>query len=150
MQKNPMLVVNYIKSTFDVLISLKLEDDLSLLEERNVNGPRKKKRNYNKPRPDDDHYINSSRGGHGAPEIGGAMDSMRSADVVIDQEQYISEPTSSNVTSREGPPKEYEEIIQNLEADVRKHIRIEQQLKLHIETVEGQLDQLELENERLA
>lgn len=54
------------------------------------------------------------------------------------------------MTSREGPPKEYEEIIQNLEGDVRKHIRIEQQLKLHIETVEGQLDQLELENERLA
>lgn len=77
------------------------------------------------------------------------MDSMRSADVVIDHEQYISEPTSSNVTSREGPPKEYEEIIQALEGDIRKHIRIEQQLKLHIETVEGQLDQLELENERL-
>ena len=77
------------------------------------------------------------------------MDSMRSADVVIDNEQYVSEPTSSNMTSREGPPKEYEEIIQTLEGDIRKHIRIEQQLKLHIETIEGQLDQLELENERL-
>lgn len=85
MQTNPMLVVNYIRSTFDVLLNLKLEEDLSILEERHVNGPRKKKRsNQYKPRPDDDHYINSSRGGHGAPEIGGAMDSMRSADVVID------------------------------------------------------------------
>lgn len=32
---------------------------------------------------------------------------------------------------------------------MRKHIRIEQQLKLHIETVEGRLDELEGENEKL-
>jgi hypothetical protein len=36
-----------------------------------------------------------------------------------------------------------------LEADVRKHIRIEQQLKLHIESIEYQLDELENENEKL-
>ncbi len=33
---------------------------------------------------------------------------------------------------------------------MRKHIRIEQQLKLHIETIEGRLDELEAENEKLA
>ena len=35
---------------------------------------------------------------------------------------------SSNMSSmshREGPPQVYEEMIQTLEADVRKHIRIE-------------------------
>jgi predicted RNase H-like nuclease (RuvC/YqgF family) len=37
-----------------------------------------------------------------------------------------------------------------LEAEVRKHIRIEQQLKIHVENVEGQLDSLEMENEKLA
>jgi prefoldin subunit 5 len=37
-----------------------------------------------------------------------------------------------------------------LEGEVRKHIRIEQQLKLHIETIEGRLDELEAENEKLA
>ena len=59
-------------------------------------------------------------------------------------------PASSSLgTSRDGPPKVYEEIIQGLEADVRKHIRIEQQLKLHIETVEGRIDELEAENEKL-
>lgn len=79
------------------------------------------------------HYINSSRGGHGAPV--GNIDNHRLA---MDSDRpNLSEPSSSLVTSREFPPKEYEEIIQGLEADVRKHIRIEQQLKLHIETVEG-------------
>lgn len=37
-----------------------------------------------------------------------------------------------------------------MEGEVRKHIRIEQQLKLHIETIEGRLDELEAENEKLA
>jgi hypothetical protein len=33
--------------------------------------------------------------------------------------------SSSIRTQRDGPPKVYEEIIISLEADVRKHIRIE-------------------------
>ena len=33
-----------------------------------------------------------------------------------------------------------------MEADVRKHIRIEHQLKLHIEQVEDRVDELEREN----
>ena len=36
--------------------------------------------------------------------------------------------------------------MQKLEADVRKHIRIEHQLKLHIEQVEDRVDELEREN----
>ena len=39
-------------------------------------------------------------------------------------------------------------MIQGLEADVRKHIRVEQQLKLHIEGIEYRLDELENENEK--
>jgi len=40
-------------------------------------------------------------------------------------------------------PRVYEEMIQQLEADVRKHIRIEHQLKLHIESVEDRVEELE-------
>ena len=40
-------------------------------------------------------------------------------------------------------PQVYEEIIQQLEADIRKHIRIEHQLKLHIESVEDRVEELE-------
>ena len=42
-------------------------------------------------------------------------------------------------------PRVYEEIIQGLEADVRKHIRIEHQLKLHIESIEDRVEELEKE-----
>ena len=41
------------------------------------------------------------------------------------------------------PPKEYEHIIQKLEADIRTHIRVEQQLKLHIETVHSKMEEME-------
>lgn len=54
----------------------------------------------------------------------------------------------SSFTQREDPPKVYEEMIQNLEAEVRKHIRIEQQLKLHIESIESRVDELETEIEK--
>lgn len=64
-------------------------------------------------------------------------------------EDYQNEGNSSVRTSRDGPPKVYEEIIIGLEADVRKHIRIEQQLKLHIESIESRVDELEAENETL-
>ena len=43
----------------------------------------------------------------------------------------------------------YEKLIQDLEADVRKHIRIQQQLKLHIEGVEDRVEELENENDSL-
>lgn len=43
------------------------------------------------------------------------------------------------------PPMEYEEIIQKLEADIRKHIRIQNQLKLHIESLQGKVDENEKE-----
>ena len=46
-------------------------------------------------------------------------------------------------------PEMYEKLIQDLEADVRKHIRIQQQLKLHIESVEDRVEEVELENEQL-
>lgn len=43
-------------------------------------------------------------------------------------------------------PIVYETIIQELEADIRKHIRLEQQLKLHIEQIEEVCEQLEVDN----
>ena len=147
---NPAIIVEYIKSSFDILLNLRVED--ALQEERiqqeeeednrHQHGPKKPKKRQNQhseeEEEDEQHYINSSRGGHGAHD----SDMIRPAESI---------PASSIGSSREGsgPPKVYEEIIQGLEADVRKHIRIEQQLKLHIETVEGRLDELESDNERL-
>lgn len=42
---------------------------------------------------------------------------------------------SESVRSMDEPPKDYETMLQKYEAEVRNHIKIEQQLKLHIECV---------------
>ena len=48
----------------------------------------------------------------------------------------------------EGPvPEKYEKLLQKLESDVRTHIRVEQQLKLHIESMQAQLDEAQSLNQ---
>jgi hypothetical protein len=48
---------------------------------------------------------------------------------------------------KEGPPHEYEEAIQKLEGDVRMHIRVEQQMRLHIENLQQKIEDTEREND---
>ena len=47
------------------------------------------------------------------------------------------------------PPEIYEEMIQKLEADVRNHIKVEQQMKLHSDSVLDKLEDKEKEYDAL-
>ena len=69
------------------------------------------------------------------------------SDSYYDQSQSQMTSQRSHFTSIEGPPKIYEEVMRQLEADIRKHIRIEHQLKLHIESVEDRVEELEREQD---
>lgn len=91
-----LVIIDYIRSSMDILLNLKIEEAVN---------DRKQDKKY-------DSYINSSRGGHGAMSNDCLAESERSSNM-------------SQMSSRDGPPQVYEEIIQTLEADVRKHIRIE-------------------------
>ena len=50
---------------------------------------------------------------------------------------------SESVVSGDEAPSEYESMLQKYEAEVRNHIKIEQQLKLHIECVQDKLEDQE-------
>ncbi len=50
-----------------------------------------------------------------------------------------TEETESALSGDEAP-SEYESMLQKYEAEVRNHIKIEQQLKLHIECVQDKLE----------
>lgn len=50
---------------------------------------------------------------------------------------------TESLRSMDDPPKDYEQMLQKYEAEVRNHIKIEQQLKLHIECVQDKLDDCE-------
>ena len=58
----------------------------------------------------------------------------------------LASQQSSVVSSGPICPSVYEKMIQDLEADVRKHIRIQQQLKLHIESMEDEMELMEDSN----
>ena len=67
-----------------------------------------------------------------------------------DVDEVMSSKFKSSIDEQQSCPAVYEKLIQDLEADVRKHIRVQQQLKLHIEGVEDRLEELEVENEQMA
>ena len=52
-------------------------------------------------------------------------------------------------TETDAIPVEYETCLQKLENDVRKHIRTEQQLKLHVEQTQLQLEEAYKESVRI-
>lgn len=56
---------------------------------------------------------------------------------------------SSTFKSIDLPPKEYEQQLQQYEAEVRNHIKVEQQLKLHIEVLNERIEDFEKEKEEL-
>lgn len=44
-----------------------------------------------------------------------------------------------------GPPSVYEKIIQKLESDIRGHIRLEHEMKIHMDYLEGKVEKFEKE-----
>ena len=52
---------------------------------------------------------------------------------------------ATKVTAKGEPPKEYEKIIQKLEADIRGHIRLEHEMKIHMDYLEAKVEKFEKE-----
>lgn len=48
-----------------------------------------------------------------------------------------------NKSKLKEPPKEYERIIQKLEADIRGHIRLEHEMKIHMDYLEAKVEKFE-------
>lgn len=62
-----------------------------------------------------------------------------------DKQREISVKSCSikdSVVSIPYAPKEYEDMLIQLEADIRSHIQCEQQLQLHIEVTQDKYDQV--------
>lgn len=64
------------------------------------------------------------------------------------QEKPTKNISHHSETSSVEPPKEYELMLQKLEAEVRNHIRVEQQLKLQLETMQFKMEELENSNKK--
>ncbi len=53
--------------------------------------------------------------------------------------------TKSAKNQNVGPSTTYESIIQKLEADIRGHIRLEHEMKIHMDYLEGKVEKFEKE-----
>lgn len=62
---------------------------------------------------------------------------------LVDDDAGDRADESESVVSGDEAPSEYESMLQKYEAEVRNHIKIEQQLKLHIECVQDKLEDQE-------
>ncbi|OMJ94641.1 hypothetical protein SteCoe_2133 [Stentor coeruleus] len=61
------------------------------------------------------------------------------------KKDYLTQDKSELLQRNE----KFESMLQKLEAEVRNHIRVEHQLKLHIETNQSQAEELEIQNNKL-
>jgi predicted RNase H-like nuclease (RuvC/YqgF family) len=79
------------------------------------------------------------------------LDYIRSSfEIILDikKEEAKEEIANSNppeTPTSKGPPKDYEIMLQKLEEEIRNHIRVEQQLKILVETSQSELEDSEKE-----
>ena len=70
------------------------------------------------------------------------LDYIRSSiEILMNLRSDHQTPKSASESSNTDPQRDYEQMVQRLEAETRNHIRVEQQLKLHIESLQGKLDE---------
>ena len=99
MNLDSYVILDYIKSSVDIILNLKFEEIEKKLLDKNSNS------------------ITTNHKKKG---------SIKTAEII---NESINSPNAvstsrSNFSNQEGPPKVYEELIQSLEADIRKHIRV--------------------------
>lgn len=56
---------------------------------------------------------------------------------------HMVESSKKNPGSEKEPPREYEKMIQKLEADIRGHIRLEHEMKIHMDYLEAKVEKFE-------
>ena len=69
----------------------------------------------------------------------GTSSQMLGADVGVDD--YISDHNAGSVSNQTQPPRQYEEMITKLESDIRAHIALENQMRIHIENLSNKIEE---------
>ncbi|CAG9311942.1 unnamed protein product [Blepharisma stoltei] len=69
-------------------------------------------------------------------------------DLILELINFKKNHKNSDAAELNQRCEQFEKMLQKLEAEVRNHIRVEHQLKLHIETSQSKVDELEKSNEQ--
>jgi len=115
MSLNSYVIIEYIKSSVDIILNLKFEEIEKRLMDKN-NSSTMHPDSEQPQRKSQAHVRERNQRDRLGPEGKGLDDQC--------VETLISNTDRSSMSQVEGPPKVYEELIQSLEADIRKHIRV--------------------------
>ena len=144
-------ILEYIRSSIEIIMNLKIED----LERNDDKNPNSKK-------PTTKNQIDQITDDISALSIPGGNETSISA-ISVESKNLIQQSMKDallhmieNKETRDainykkcaktgGAPMVYEKIIQKLEADIRGHIRLEHEMKIHMDYLEGKVEKFEKE-----
>lgn len=129
-------ILEYIRSSIEIIMNLKIDD----LEKNE--GKKKEK--------EEESDVNMSRAAE--TSISGIsvesqnliQQSMKEALLhMIESNEKLDRKAIQKYASSGEPPRVYEKIIQKLEADIRGHIRLEHEMKIHMDYLEAKVEKFE-------
>jgi hypothetical protein len=139
-------ILEYIRSSIEIIMNLKIED----LEKNDKSKQQKQRPNKVNtdclPSAED-----RSRMGNTETDIEGISIESRNL-IQQSMKDALAHMISHNETGeyvggkKIGPPAVYEKLIQKLEGDVRGHIRLEHEMKIHMDYLEGKIEKFEKES----
>ena len=121
-------VLEYVRTSIEIIMNLKIEDLEKEFQNRNLFEKDSQATDIDAMSIQSNNLIQQSM----KDALANMMETQESA-----RSQLSSRPDVVR-----GPPKKYEKILQKLESDIRGHIRLEHEMKIHMDYLENKIEQL--------
>ena len=123
-------LIDYIKSSIEILMNMKIEENdggssVEIKDKKKIKGKKQK--------------VNDDLGNN-IPKIDDRTPTSSIMDLQKKLDQISSPESSVSESSIPAAHKEYEKILRQLESECRNHIKVEQQMKLHIECLQEKIE----------
>ena len=123
-------LIDYIKSSIEILMNMKIEENdggssVEIKDKKKIKGKKQK--------------VNDDLGNN-IPKIDDRTPTSSIMNLQKKLDQISSPESSVSESSIPAAHKEYEKILRQLESECRNHIKVEQQMKLHIECLQEKIE----------
>ena len=123
-------LIDYIKSSIEILMNMKIEENdggssVEIKDKKKIKGKKQK--------------VNDDLGNN-IPKIDARTPTSSIMNLQKKLDQISSPESSVSESSIPAAHKEYEKILRQLESECRNHIKVEQQMKLHIECLQEKIE----------
>ncbi|CDW75501.1 UNKNOWN [Stylonychia lemnae] len=141
-------LIDYIKSSIEILMNMKIEENELQQEQLKEEDEVSEQFNFDSKKLKQDKLFKKGfRRERTIPKIDDKTPTSSIIDLQKKLDQISSPTSSSSNSSIPAAHKEYEKCLRALENECRNHIKVEQQMKLHIECLQEKLDQITKERD---